>query len=40
MRNDGYHPKAHVPIQPTIGLEREVRQAGVCLLDQTLANPG
>jgi starvation-inducible DNA-binding protein len=36
--NDGYNPKLQFPIQPNIGLDRDVRHSVVEILNNTLAN--
>ena len=37
-RNDGHNPVLLVPIQPNIGLDSDVRQSVVAILNHTLAN--
>jgi starvation-inducible DNA-binding protein len=37
-RNDGHNPILLVPIQPNIGLDRDVRHAVVAILNHALAN--
>lgn len=38
IRNNGHEPKLLIPIQPNIGLESDVRQPIITILNKTLSN--